>query len=236
MLIFNQLLDFWVNTHWLKALIISTAVNITIYFITASLIYKLAQYANTKKGLTEYIDKRNLKPNQVQEEIKNGFIACLIFAVGSLITRELFIGKWPESIKEFFLELLIFSVYYEMYSYAVHRLLHTKKFTFIHKVHHKSVTVTPYSAYSVHFIEAMFIGFSAPFFMMFFDISLGVVFILHVVGMIYTIFIHSNMQSEKKAINRIFSISRYHSVHHIEGNKNFGFVNIGLDKLFGTKY
>src|SRR5690606_31004983 len=118
-------------------------------------------------------DSRPLKKDQKKLEISNGLTACVIFAVGSLVTRELFSSVWPETLIAFVAQVAAFSIFYEVYSYFVHRLLHGRLSVKMHGVHHGSVRVTPWSAYSVHPVEAVFIGLSAPLYMALFPWSLG---------------------------------------------------------------
>lgn len=213
----------------------SIASNIVIYTFTATILSALIKIAVEKKAIGSYINNRNLKPNQVRREIKNGLIACIVLATCSLFTRGLFKGIWPESLNTLLLQIVSFVIFYETYSYFVHRLLHTKLLAKFHSVHHSSVRVTPWSAYSVHPIEAAMIGLSAPLFMCLLPLSLGVALILHISGMMFTILLHSNYHlSKTKIFKIIFHYPEYHSSHHTSGNANFGFINRFWDYLLKT--
>lgn len=69
-------------------------------------------------------------------------------------------------------------------------------------------------------------------------ISLTLVLALHVVGMMFTIFLHSNFkfQSDKRTFYLLNTYTEYHSKHHMYGNYNFGFSAKIWDKLFKTEY
>lgn len=233
----NILFDIWIESSWYVALLMSMIVNASVFVIVAYTIDQLTKYAISRYEFLGYLDIRALYDDQKNLELKNGLIACFIFAVGSLATRELFSTVWPRSTEELLVQILTFSIFYETYSYFVHRLLHHNKFSKVHGVHHKSVRVTPWSAYSVHPIESCFIGFSAPLYMLLFPMSLGVALVLHIAGMVFTIYIHSNI--ELKNTNIVFRFlgryPRYHSQHHISGKTNFGFVNKVWDTIFKTK-
>jgi sterol desaturase/sphingolipid hydroxylase (fatty acid hydroxylase superfamily) len=214
----------------------SAIVNISVFVLTASILNKLINsLTNNKAG--SYINSGALHTSQKLTEIKNGVAACCIFAVGSLLTRELFNEVWPSSFIDLLSQIVTFALFYETYSYAVHRLMHLPAFRKIHGVHHKSIRVTPWSAYSVHPIEASFIGISAPIFMLLLPLSLGVALTLHILGMMFTIFLHSNYKPNIKniAINKLFQYTDYHAAHHLLGNVNFGFVNSFWDYCFKTK-
>ncbi|MCX4026254.1 sterol desaturase family protein [Endozoicomonas sp. SM1973] len=234
----NQLLQFWIETDWYFALLMSIMVNIVVFVSTAAILDYAIAGLISKYKVGGYIDDRPLKLNQKKMEIKNGVVACVIFGVGSLITRELFNQVWPISFVSLLIQLAAFMVFYESYSYFIHRLLHTKPFLKIHGVHHKSVRVTPWSAYSVHPVEAIFIAMSAPIFMSVFPLSLGVALILHIFGMMFTILIHSNYNLiiNNTILGKISDSPQYHSVHHLLGNVNFGFVNSFWDRCFKTRF
>jgi len=185
----------------------------------------------------EYL-AHTFKKGQKISEIKNGFVACAILALVSLFARKLFVGIVPESINQLLIEVLVFTVFYETYSYFVHRILHTKRFRKPHSVHHYSVRTTPWSAYSVHPIEALLIGMSAPIFMLMFPVHLGVIFAFHILGVIFTLLIHSNLQLNERIIfSQLFNrYTNYHSAHHSLGNVNFGFVHSFWDSCFKTEF
>ncbi|MCO7222714.1 sterol desaturase family protein [Pleionea sp. CnH1-48] len=233
----NELLEFWINTHWLIAFLMSAMTNILVYVIASSFL-SLVIGKLVERGQGTHIDQRPLKEEQFRWEIKFGLTTCFIFALGSLASRGLFDGLWPTSISDFAWQWVSFVVFYETYSYFVHRLLHLKPFSRYHYVHHWSVRVTPWSSYSVHPIEAAFIGFSAPIFMTMFSLSLGLALLFHVGGMVFTILLHSNfkIQSNNGLIQWVFKYSQDHSSHHRLGKFNFGFVNSFWDRVLNTRY
>ncbi|TQV87168.1 sterol desaturase family protein [Aliikangiella coralliicola] len=233
----NWLFQFWIEADWSIALVMSVAVNIAVFVSTAFILDVGIGKLVTKYQWGSYIDERELKSEQKKMEFKFGITACIIFAACSLITRELFDLVWPSSFLSLISQIIIFVLFYETYSYFVHRLLHTKPFLKVHGVHHRSVRVTPWSAYSVHPVEALFIGMSAPVFMSLFSLSLGVALVLHVLGMMFTILLHSNfrLSMSNSILNQVGNYPAYHSSHHILGKVNFGFVNSFWDRCFKTR-
>ncbi len=230
-----EIIDFWTTTHWFIAFVIACVVNISVYVITAKCLDFVIRYAvDTKFG--SFIDKRELTPKQTFIEMKFGIIACCIFALGSIFSRMLFDGIWPLTFFSLLIQVASFVLFYETYSYFVHRLLHTKPLVKFHSVHHSSVRVTPWSAYSVHPVEATFIGFSAPIFMLLFPLSLSVALTLHILGMMFTILLHSNYShtTGPALLKFPFSYAEYHSKHHFYGGVNFGFTHRFWDWAFGT--
>ncbi len=232
----NQLFEYWINAPAAVAILISIVSNIIIYTFTATMLSALIKIAVEEKGIGSYINAKELKPGQQKREIQNGIIACIVLGFCSIFTRFLFPSIWPESFTSLLLQIASFVIFYETYSYFVHRLLHTKYLVKFHSVHHSSVRVTPWSAYSVHPVEAVIIGVSAPIFMCILPLSLGVALILHISGMMFTILLHSNYQysSNNPILRNVFSYSSYHSSHHLLGNANFSFVHKFWDYVFKT--
>ncbi|UTA46704.1 sterol desaturase family protein [Simiduia sp. 21SJ11W-1] len=156
-----------------------------------------------------------------------------MFALLSLLTRTLADALWPTSVGMAALQALGFILFYEVYSFVVHRLLHTPLFRRIHRVHHRSVVTTPWSAYSVHPVEAALIGLSAPLYMLALPLSLGVAFVLHFAGILLTIGLHANITHRRQHTWGLPAIAR-HGAHHTRGNVNYGFTQPLLDKALKT--
>jgi len=231
------LFEFWIQTSWYIAFVMSLVTNLGVYFFAAYLISFVSYRITKNKSLAYFIDERDFKKGQIQSEIKNGIIACVTFALVSLLARELFVGIIPKTVSQLCIEVLVFTIFYETYSYFVHRLLHIGYFRKAHSVHHYSVRVTPWSAYSVHPIEALFISMSAPIFMLMFPVHLGVIFVFHILGVLFTMVIHSNLKlNGRNVLCQIFNrYTENHCAHHSIGNVNFGFVNSFWDSCFKTK-
>ena len=232
------LFEFWIQTTWYIALAMALITNLVVYFVAAYLINYLTQKIAQGNRLGEYIDDRPLKKGQKVNEIKNGVLACAMFSLVSLLARELFVGIIPLSITQLLFEVLAFTLFYETYSYFVHRILHTKQLRKLHYVHHYSIRTTPWSAYSVHPVEALSIGLSAPIFMLIFPVHLSVIFAFHILGVVFTLLIHSNLKLKGKNIfSQLFNrYTESHAAHHSIGNVNFGFINSFWDLCFKTRH
>jgi len=234
--IINDLIQYWLDATWYIALLLSILVNISIFMITASFLEKIIQVLIYDYNVGSYINNKPLKPNQKKHEIKNGIVACIIFALGSLLIRLLYQEIWPTSFIDLCIQVLVFTVYYESYSYLIHRILHSKYLIKFHAIHHRSLRVTSWTAYSVHPIEAAFIGLSVPLYMFFLPLNLGTSLVFHVFGMMFTIIIHSNykVHSSNTLLRNISNYPLFHSKHHSSRNVNFGFIHGFWDKLFKT--
>ncbi len=227
--------QFWVSTNLVVAFLMSLAVNLLTYFSVAYFLNFITSHL-VKSGAGQFLDHRPLYEGQISNEIKYSVGACVLFSIASLITRFLYNNIWPESALSLVIQLLAFTAFYETYSYFIHRLLHLKIFRSVHFVHHKSVRVTPWSAYCVHPIEAAFIAFSAPIFMYLFPMSLSVILTFHVIGMAFTMLLHSNFSFDRKTIasKMVNTYTTGHALHHHKGSVNYGFVSPLWDMLFKT--
>lgn len=230
--------EFWIQTSWYIAFLMSLVTNLGVYIIAALSIDFLANKITKDDLLGKFIDDRPFKEGQKNNEIKNGIVACAMFALVSLLARNLFVGVIPESINKLLIEVLVFTIFYETYSYFVHRILHTKRLRKLHSIHHYSVRTNPWSAYSVHPIEALLIGLSAPLFMLVFPVHLSVIFAFHILGVMFTMIIHSNIQlNDRIVFSHLFNrYTKYHSAHHSVGSVNFGFLHSFWDDYFKTKF
>jgi Delta7-sterol 5-desaturase len=233
----ESLFRFWIESNILIAFSMSAASNLLTLFCTAYILERLISILITKYKIGSYIDNNSLKSDQKIIEMKNGILACIVLALCSLISRELFDQLWPNTWIDFLIEVIVFIIFYECYSYFAHRILHSSYLSKFHATHHWSVRVTPWTAYSVHPLEATVIGLSAPLFMMLFSFSLGTALILHISGMIFTMTLHSNFRFNIKTtpLDILSHYASYHATHHSRGNIHFGFVNSFLDRLFRSK-
>jgi lathosterol oxidase len=235
----NLQFDLWLQMDWYWAWLLASVVHVSIYLIGGGIGWFLTRQLWPAIGLGQEIDARPLKAGQLAFELKNGLQACLIFGVFSLSYRFLCEGIWPPDITTALWQLASFVVFNNLYSYASHRLLHSRSLIRLHAVHHRSVRVTPFSSYSVHALEAMVIAATLPLFMVLVPLGLGMAVLLHAVGMMYTVCIHCNYDlwpalSDQHWFKKMLNHPTYHRYHHTLGNVNYGFTNRVLDKLFGT--
>ena len=226
--------EFWIQTNWYIAFLMSLFTNLTVYLVGAYVINAITQKVTKNSLFGKYIDNRPFKRDQRKYEIKNGIIACIIFSLVGLLPRKLFVAILPLSVTQLLIEILVFILFYETYSYLIHRLLHTKLFLKPHFVHHYSIRISSWTAYSIHPIEAFLIAMSAPLFMLLYPMHLSVIFMFHILGLVFTLIIHSNLKlNGNNILCQVFNrYTEYHCAHHTVGNINFGFINSFWDRCF----
>jgi sterol desaturase/sphingolipid hydroxylase (fatty acid hydroxylase superfamily) len=134
-------------------------------------------------------------------------------------------------------------VAHDSWFYWMHRIIHTRAlFARIHRHHHRSVTPTPFTAYSFSAIEAVleavfvsiWVSFvSTPFTAMF--IFLGIVMLRNVMG-------HAGVELMPRGFADhwfwgLFATTTHHDLHHAGSlNHNFGLYFTVWDRLMGTEH
>ena len=138
----------------------------------------------------------------------------------------------------FVLIILIAPLWYNLYFYWAHRLLHTKSlYRLVHHVHHRNIDVGPWSGVSQHPIEHV---------CMYASMLLHWVIGAHPIHMMFqgqtvtfaSIMAHGGF--EDIVIKDGMTIPAYgnywHSLHHRYFECNYGEPEIPFDHLFGTNY
>jgi lathosterol oxidase len=190
-----------------------------------------------------YADRVSLQPhfeNQLLYEIKRGVFATIIFAGYGVLIVWLFRNHVLQINHTnglmILVDLLILAVWNEIHFYLVHRLMHTRLFLPLHAVHHKSVVVIPFSAYSFHPVESLLNGSVMVIPMFLYDFEFVALLILPVYSIILNMAGHSNVKvhafTKFKAALRM---SSRHNAHHTKFNVNFGFASPIMDFLFTRK-
>lgn len=121
----------------------------------------------------------------------------------------------------------------DFYSYWAHRFLHTRwMYRNIHKIHHRYIHPTPFSAFALHPIE--FLVFQSA------GIIQAAIFPMHIVGYLATvIYIAFHNQADHSGIDFEGDLpwmptTKYHDDHHLYFHLNFGLHLVTWDWLGGT--
>lgn len=223
--------------YWVVALLLISSFALLYFIMSASLnaIFKWT----LKKGWTEKTIKFNLFDGQIRFEILHSLMSIVVFGFYGLLIvfcyRNKVVGIAFDNNYMILVDLLILAVWNEVHFYFCHKLMHTKMLLGIHRIHHKSVVVTPFSTYSFHPAESLLFGtvMILPMFVMEFELMALVIF------PIYHLFFNTLGHSNIKLINhhsglKEIEISTHHNNHHTTHNSNFGFVSRVMDQLMHT--
>jgi sterol desaturase/sphingolipid hydroxylase (fatty acid hydroxylase superfamily) len=122
-------------------------------------------------------------------------------------------------------EFILYLLYYDFCYYFLHRLLHTRMFYPIHKIHHK-YKPSYYDFYSVHILETPITSIG-----LYIAIYLYNLYIYQLLLCILFIIIRGMMIHDKRFI---FLVGDHHLIHHKYVKYNYG--EYWIDYLFGTIY
>lgn len=208
------------------------------FFFTIYVAFTLPVWLLAKR-VNRPIEVRPLGPKQVQTEIFNSFRSILLFGLGMIFTWSAYRMGWihvdsDAGLPKIFLEMLALILWNDIYTYAIHRFLHVKlKKT--HVTHHKSVTATPFTAYSMSSIEALLLGAVLPIIMLLHDFSPVSVIFLPLWSILINTLSHSNCDFFPRAqADSLLGFIKHHQTHHSRYHDNFGFFFPQLDKWFST--
>lgn len=212
---------------------LATLYFLVIYSVFACLTWLVARIINRP------IETKPFKTKQLESELLRSLRSILLFGAGMCIPWamiKLNIANIQHSVStaKFALDCLILVLWNDLHFYTLHRLLHEKLQKF-HVLHHKSVTATPFTAYSMSVTEAALLGSVMPIAMLFYNFSLSALIFLPIWSVFINALAHSNCDffpcaSEKSALNFI----RHHQKHHSHYHGNYSFLFSQLDRWFKT--
>ncbi|MFK8038574.1 MAG: sterol desaturase family protein [Crocinitomicaceae bacterium] len=211
-----------------------------LYFVLATTFYIAVNYLFKRQILKRIIDKPYFS-HQFRFEILHSIWSFIIFGLyGTLIVflyriESLVIGF--EGGYLVVIDLSILAIWNEIHFYSGHRLMHSKFLVKFHRVHHKSVVVTPYSTYSFHPLESVIMGSVMIIPLLFYPFQIWSLIIFPIYHLFFNTVGHTNAQfkNDKK---RTSSISSRHNSHHTKFSINYGFVSTFTDRfanLFNQK-
>lgn len=212
----------------------STAFFLTIYLSFAASVWLIARHIDRP------IELRPLGARQIRTEILNSLRSILLFGLGMGFAWLAYQSGWVgldnrAGVLQILLEMLLLVFWNDLYTYAIHRFLHVKlKKT--HVTHHKSVTATPFTAYSMSGLEALLLGAVLPTAMLLHDFSPAALIFLPLWSILINTLSHSNCDFFPHADEgSLLGFIRHHQTHHSRYHDNFGFFFSHLDTWLGTR-
>ena len=220
------------------------------YGIAASLSYFLVWHLFARQLGHRYIQKKRPAARQHWNEIKYSISSVAIYA---LVAVGIFIGNrhgvfhiygtseiYGTGYFIFSLVLLIF--WHDTYFYWTHKWMHHPKiYKHVHRIHHKSVSPSPWTAYSFHPYEAIVQTLFVPIFLLVvpiqgYALALFMVYQIarNVVGHLGHELFH-NAFVTNKFFNWI-TTTTHHDQHHHYFNHNYGLYFTWWDKWMKTEH
>jgi sterol desaturase/sphingolipid hydroxylase (fatty acid hydroxylase superfamily) len=201
----------------------------------------LAFFLNKRFGVISNPPSKKQKKTEWVANLKTNLFE--IFFMGALLSSNLW-AIHEFSWSRFFLTFVFCYLFFELWFYGMHRLMHSTGLRRIHKTHHASVYTNPLSALCLSIPEKvsndiglLLVPLLATRLHSAFIVE-GVI-AYHFYNFVVNVLGHSNLELLPKwytrsFIGKIFVSSTYHSMHHLKGQVHFGLFTSLFDRLFGT--
>jgi lathosterol oxidase len=123
-------------------------------------------------------------------------------------------------------EFILYILYYDFFYYFLHRLLHTRLFYKIHKIHHLKIKPSFSDYYNVHILEIPLTSLG-----LFLALYLHKIYIYQLIYSIIFINVRGMLEHDDRFI---ILVGDHHIKHHLLFTCNYG--EYWLDYIFGTLY
>jgi sterol desaturase/sphingolipid hydroxylase (fatty acid hydroxylase superfamily) len=231
------LADIVSHGHWavFGAAFVSFA---TLYIIFAGGGWWLSRSLLPAWKIGAVVDPRPLREGQIAKEAWRSLVSIATFGGYGVLTVEIFRAghvnvAWEPSWLRTGIDIVLLFVWNEAHFFACHRLLHTRwLYQHVHRIHHESVTPTPFSVYSFHWLESLLLGSVMITAMLFGTFSIWALLALPVFSILFNTIGHWNYNLFAGTARRSASVE--HSHHHLRVAGNYGFYLPFLDRLFRT--
>jgi Delta7-sterol 5-desaturase len=193
--------------------------------------------------------KERADAKQIKQELINSFFTLIVSSLFVLVIYFLQskgytkiytdINDYPKffAYGGFFILLIIDDAWF----YWIHRLLHHPKiYKQIHKVHHNSIDVNPFTSISFHWAETFLLTFWIIPASMIFPMYVPALGVLQIWGFLDNVKSHVGYEFFpswwNKSIGKLMTSSTHHNMHHSKFMGNYGVHFRFWDKLFGTEF
>lgn len=219
------------------------------YFLTAGFFYVFYLQVKNKNKNYRILSQRPPKKNQVRQEIYWSIISSVIFAFFGAFTYWLYLqnqtavyldakkyGWWYLPVS-----LLIVLLIHETYYYWLHRAMHFPKiYKAVHKVHHNSLSSTPWTAFSFHPWESILEALIVPLILIFIPVHIYVLLFYLVFMTFSSVINHLDIEVypehfRKSRFGKLWIDATHHHLHHKEFKTNYGLYFTFWDKMMGTE-
>ncbi len=216
------------------------------YFVSLYILLTISFWTLTNKILLplkfgRLISNSNVPTQQTLSEIFYSICSILIFGfIGILVLFGQRNYLWNVQLKfelqTYMAEVGLLFIWNDLHFYLTHRMLHQAFFyKHIHYLHHKSRTTTVFSVFSMHYAEALLLGFVMPLALLAWNFSVWSLMTLPVFSLVLNVLAHCNYDFFSQLPKRsFFAFTTRHAQHHHRVGYNFGFFLPVFDRFFGT--
>ncbi len=219
------------------------------YFFVAGLFYLYFFKWNPEVWTDRKLNKKSPAKGQFKKEIIWSVITSVIFAVAGTLSVLL----WQHGNSRIYLDVTDFGWFYfvasilmammlhETYYYWLHRCMHTPFiFRIVHKVHHNSMVVSPWTAFSFHPLEGFLQAIVLPALILLLPMHPYAIVIYLTIITLSSVVNHLDIelfpkQFETHWLGKWLIGATHHSAHHAHFRFNFGLFFTFWDKWMNTK-
>ena len=202
--------------------------------------------------LTGYFRARKIQPNGFRWRI---FRHEILFAVLNLAASAFLLGGLTRFLQHHGIitfihaptsgwvmaaEFTLYFLGFDTYFYWLHRLMHIEPiYTWVHKIHHRSISPNPLTTLSVNPLESLINGGFVPLFTALLTIHGSTMALIAPVNIIMGLYVHSGFEFFPRWWNRTwltkwFITATFHDQHHRYFKGNYGGYTTIWDWLCGT--
>ena len=186
-----------------------------------------------------------LEPGQAQlrSELRSTLQNFVVDFVA--VSAILHAGLFDKTGGSFLLTLFASIMWFELWFYALHRSLHTKRLYFLHRQHHVARVTSPLSAFSASIGERLLLvgGLFLPVALAsrFVPISLDALIAQYVLIALINVYSHSNVELfpawfTRLKLSKLFASTSAHALHHARHTGHYGHWVTIIDRLLGTEF
>jgi lathosterol oxidase len=230
-------------------ILIFFAILLVRYFVTAGFFYAYYFRVKNNKTTKKILSKRPPKKEQVKKEIYWSIISSAIFAFFGAVTywfwlhnmTAIYINPLEYGIWYLPFSLVLVLLFHETYYYWLHRAMHSPKiYKTVHKVHHQSLSTTPWTAFSFHPWESILEALIVPIILIIVPVNIYVLLFYLIFMTFSSVVNHLDIEIysasfRKSTFGKLWIDATHHHFHHKEFNTNFGLYFTFWDKLMGTE-
>lgn len=238
----NTWIDQWRTQPLPIGFLIAYLLQMAIYLGAAGEISSVYGILRRCLGIGGLIDARPLPNRQLRDEIRRSLLVCPIYAMPTLLYLHYGSDVWPTSWQQALWQVGGFLLLNDFCAYWTHRLLHTPTFSRYHRAHHRSKRVTPWSALSMHPVEALltqspYIIFLVVLWAFSLPIGIGTLLGLQLTLMIGQANSHSNYDPfGGRGWPLLKRQTLFHQRQHQLGSENYGYMGPHWDRVFHTDH
>lgn len=219
------------------------------YFIAAGIFHYYYYILNSEKYSVQRLSRRQAKKAQLKKEILWSIKSSIIFAFAGTIIYWLF----TKDLTAIYLDVNDFGIWYlplsfilillihETYYYWVHRWMHNPKiYRQVHKVHHDSLTPTPWTAFSFHPWESVLEALILPVILLILPVNIYVLGFYLLFMTLSSVINHLDIEIfpvsfQKSWMGKLLIGATHHHHHHSEFNTNYGLYFTFWDRWMNTE-